>query len=1156
MTTDISEAGLEATIVRQMTAPEVGWVEGSPGDFDREFALDVEQLASFLEETQPDVAEATDIRGKGTTRQRFLARVQGEITARGIVDVLRNGIKHGPLSVDLFYGAPSTGNPDAIERYLANRFVVTRQLRYSRDETRRALDLALFVNGLPVATFELKNNLTKQTVEDAVEQYKLDRSPKEPIFGFGRCLAHFAVDEAEVRFCTKLAGGRSWFLPFNRGYKEGAGNPPNPEGLKTDYLWKRVLARDSLTEIIEKYAALLTIKDPKTGRKSARQIFPRYHQLDVVRKLLADVAERGPGHRYLIQHSAGSGKSNSIAWLAHGLIELEEDGASAFDSVIVITDRQILDRQIEATIKQFAQVGATIGHAQSGEDLRKFIESGKRIIISTVQKFPVLLDDIGSIHANRSFAILIDEAHSSQGGKTAKAVSQALSGVANLQEEETYEDKINRVIESRKMLSNASYFAFTATPKNKTLELFGEPYQEEGRTKHRAFHNYTMKQAIEERFIVDVLANYTTVASYYRLIATIDEDPLFDSRRASRKLRAYVEGNEHAIAVKAQIIADHFHDEVLGPRKVGGRARGMIVTGDIGRTVEYFHAIKSYLRERGSSIEPIIAFSGDHEYGGRRVTEAALNGFPSSQIEDRIQEDPYRLLVCADKFQTGYDEPLLHTMYVDKTLSGVQAVQTLSRLNRAHPDKYDAFVLDFVNDSAVIAKSFAPYYRTTILSEETDPNKLHDLRTSLFRAEVFGDAEVQEVSRLFLEAAPREQLDFTLDTCVAGYNEKLDEDEQVEFKGNAKAFVRSYGFLGAILPYGNPRWEELSIFLNLLIPKLPAPREEDLARGILEAIDMDSYRAEKRETIAIALAEEDVEIDPAPPPASGGRPEPELDRLSSIIKTFNDLFGDIEWRDRDRVFRDVADLPAKVASDPAYRNAMANSDRQNARIEHDQALGRVVRGMLRDNTEFFKLFSDNPEFRRWITDMSFSESYRPEPDEAYDLGERIEGIEVRLRGLIAGALEGDVERLPQHVRDRTADRLQGALKKQPGSDRAYLRTMPGLLEYSDLRELQDTISNKSLWPSFEPNFASREMLARRFDQLAELRNAIRHSRTISDVTRKDGEAAIGWFEDILAAAWPSKQTSMEEVWKLTNAAPMSQEEFDRHFGSLPTDDEE
>lgn len=974
MTTDTSESGLETLIVRDLA--ERGWIEGAPADYDREFAVDLEQLATFLESTQPDTAEQVDIRNDGPTRRRFLSRLQGEITKRGIVDVLRNGIQTGPSDVTLFYGSPSPGNTQAQELHAQNRWIVTPQLRYSNDETQLALDLALFLNGLPVATFELKNSLTKQTVEDAVEQYRRDRNPRELIFGLGRTLAHFAVDDSSVRFCTDLKGKSSWFLPFDRGFRDGAGNPPNPDGVKTDYLWKRILSPGSLTEIIEDFAALITTKDPETGRKSSVQLFPRYHQLDVVRMLLADAGEHGAGRRYLIQHSAGSGKSNSIAWLAHGLVELEADGEPAFDSVIVITDRRILDRQIDATVKQFAQVSATVGHAQHSGDLRKFVESGKKIIISTIQKFPVILDEIGTEHAGRRFAIVIDEAHSSQGGETAKKMSQALSGTQG-GDEETYEDQINRVIEARKLLPNASYFAFTATPKNKTLELFGEAYAGEGgQTRHRPFHSYTMKQAIQEGFIVDVLASYTPVPSFYKLMRTVEDDPLFDVKKASGKLRRFVEDDDHAIRTKAEIMVDHFHDQVFSTRKIDGEARAMVVTGSIRRALDLFHAIKAYLAERGSPVKAIVAFSGEHDYKGSRVSETSLNGFPSNQIPEKVREEPYRLLVCADKFQTGYDEPLLHTMYVDKPLAGVQAVQTLSRLNRAHPAKHDTFVLDFANNAETVEAAFGDYYRTTLLSEETDPDKLHDLSASLYEAEVFLESDVRDLVARFLAGADVSELHPILDACVASYNSKLEEDEQVEFKGGAKAFVRTYGFLGQILPWSNPRWEELAIFLNLLIPKLPAPKEEDLARGILETIDIDSYRAEKLESRQIKLPDEDAEIEPIPAVGVGKKPEPELDRLSKIIATFNDMWGDIEWRDHDRVKRILTEeLPAKVAADPAYRNAMANSDAQNARVEHDHALRRAMQSVLADDTQLFKQFSDNDDFRRWLTETIFTETY-------------------------------------------------------------------------------------------------------------------------------------------------------------------------------------
>ena len=994
MTTDTSERGLERLICTALTGhpcdppreghvAEVprgeggtGWIGGNPQDYDREFCVDRVQLAGFLKATQPEVAESLALDEGGPTRRKFLARLQGEVSKRGVVDVLRNGVKDGPHHVELFYGTPSPGNPAAAERYAQNRFSVTRQLRYSRDETQRALDIGLFINGLPIATFELKNSLTKQTVEDAVEQYKRDRDPREKLFEFGRCVAHFAVDEHEVRFCTHLKGKASWFLPFNQGWNDGAGNPPNPDGLKTEYFWTRIITRDGLTNILENYAQVVETKDEKTGKKRKEQIWPRYHQLDVVRRLLADTHQYGAGKRYLIQHSAGSGKSNSIAWLAHQLIGLRKDDAGVFDSIIVVTDRRILDKQIRDTIKQFAQVGATVGHADRSGDLRKFIESGKKIIISTVQKFPFILDEIGNEQRGRRFAIIIDEAHSSQGGKTSAAVSMALSEAGAEEDDETTEDTINRIMAARRLLPNASYFAFTATPKNKTLEIFGEAYDAAGQTRHHPFHSYTMKQAIQEGFILDVLRYYTPVASYYKLIKKVEGDPEFDTKRARKKLRRYVESHEHAIQIKAEIMVDHFHEQVLALNKLGGQARAMVVTGGIERAIQYYHAIRKYLLERKSPYQAIVAFSGEHEYGGAQVSETSLNGFPSNRIADKIQQDPYRFLICADKFQTGYDEPLLHTMYVDKILAGIKAVQTLSRLNRAHPKKHDVFVLDFMNAADTIQEAFADYYRTTILSEETDPNTLHDLKAALDNYQVYADTEIERLVTLYLDGADRDRLDPILDACVAIYKEQLDEDGQVAFKGKAKAFMRTYGFLASILPYTNAEWEKLSIFLNFLVPKLPAPVEEDLSKGILESIDMDSYRVEKKAAIHVQLADEDAEIEPVPTSGGGSRPEPELDRLSNILKTFNDQFGNIPWEDQDRVRRLITkEIPARVAEDTAYRNARENSDRQNARIEHDEALRRVMTAVLNDDMQLFKEFMDNESFRRGMTDVVFGLTY-------------------------------------------------------------------------------------------------------------------------------------------------------------------------------------
>ena len=877
----------------------------------------------------------------------------------------------------MFYGTPSPGNEKAAALYGMNRFSVTRQLHYSLDKTQLSLDLCLFVNGLPVATFELKNRLTKQTADDAVEQYKRDRHPSEKLFELGRCLVHFAVDDHEVKFCTHLRGKASWFLPFNRGWDDGAGNPPNPDGLKTDYLWNRILTSDGLVDIIENYAQFVETKDDKTGRKRREQIWPRYHQLDVVRRLLADASERGVGPKYLIQHSAGSGKSNSIAWLVHQLIGLENSGGSIFDSVIVVTDRRVLDKQIRDTVKQFAQVSSVVGHASSSSRLRELLQEGKRIIITTVQKFPYILDAIGNEHRNRKFALVIDEAHSSQGGRASASVSMALGEAGAEEETETTEDKVNRLMESKKLLPNASYFAFTATPKNKTLEIFGTPVPADGATKHVPFHSYTMKQAIQEGFIIDVLKHYTPVDSYYRLIKKVAGDPEFDIKRAGKKLRRYVENHDHAIRLKAEIMVDHFHEQVAGLQKIRGQARAMVVTSSVQRAISYYDAIRAYLTERKSPHRAVVAFSGEHEHGGAKVTEASLNGFSSNLITDKIQEDPFRFLVCADKFQTGYDEPLMHTMYVDKPLSGIKAVQTLSRLNRAHPKKHDAFVLDFVNDADIIQAAFASYYRTTILAEETDPDRLHDLKATLDGYQIYSPAQVDELVDRYLSGADRDQLDPILDACVSIYREELDEDGQVDFKGRSKAFLRAYGFLAAILPYTNAEWEKLSIFLNFLVPKLPAPAEDDLSKGILEAIDMDSYRVEKQAVQDLQLPDEDAEIGPVPTEGGGQRPEPEMDRLSNIIKDFNERFGNIEWKDRDKIEKVISEeLPFKVASDRAYQNAMANSDEQNARIEHDKALERAMTDLLADHTELFKQFSDNESFSRWLSEKIFDFTYR------------------------------------------------------------------------------------------------------------------------------------------------------------------------------------
>ena len=975
--TDKTEKGFETLIVNWLV-DQNGYQQGTNEDYNKEYAIDETRLFRFLNDTQPKEMAKLGVNQSDQKKRQFLNRLSGEITRRGIIDVLRNGIKAYPADLILFYFTPTENNEQAKRLFDKNIFSVTRQLRYAIDASKLALDLCLFINGLPVITIELKNHFTGQTTADAVEQYKKDRNPRELLFSFKRCIVHFAVDDQTIQFCTKLCGKASWFLPFNKGYRDGAGNPPNPEGIMTDYLWKDILTKTKLSRIIENYVQVVVEENPETRKKSVKQIWPRYHQLDCVEKLLADVRQYGVGKRYLIQHSAGSGKSNSIAWLAHQLIGLERDGRPMIDSVIVVTDRRILDKQIRDTIKQFMQVKNTVVWAQHSGDLKKAIQDGKRIIVTTVEKFPYISQEIGQEHINHTFAIIIDEAHSGQSGRNAANMNLALSGLASDSELDN-EDKINAMVEGRKLVKTASYFAFTATPKNKTEEVFGTPYEEDGQIKHRPFHVYTMKQAIQEGFILDVLKNYVTIDSWYKIAKKVEDDPMFDKKRAQKKLRSFVEGNPDVIAKKAAMMVDHFHEQIIARKKLGGQSRAMVVTASIPRCIETYYAITKCLADRHSPYKAIIAFSGECSYHGQEppLTSAAMNGFPDAKIPQEFKKDPYRLLVVADMFQTGFDEPLLQTMYVDKPLSDIAAVQTLSRLNRAAPGKDEVYVLDFANKAETIEKAFSRFYRTTILSGETDPNKLYDLISLMEGYQVYDHSDVEKVVDLFLSGGERDRLDPLLDSCVVLYDQ-LETEDQIQFKSAAKAFVRTYGFLGAILPYGNAAWEKLSIFLNLLIPKLPSPQTDDLSEGILAAVDLDSYRNEAREAVAIRLEDEDAEIAPVPTGKVGHIVEPEMDPLSHIISEFNDMFGNIQWNDADNVQRQLLQIPAMVSRNEKYRNAMKNSDEQEARTESERALQQVIFSIMADNMELFKQFQDNPSFKKWLTDMVFNLTYNKE----------------------------------------------------------------------------------------------------------------------------------------------------------------------------------
>ncbi|MBD2565242.1 MULTISPECIES: type I restriction endonuclease subunit R [Nostoc] len=981
-TTDTSEKGLEALIGKSLLT-EAGYIKSLSGDYDRNYCLDKTQLLLFLRKTQPTQVTRLETSYGKRFEEKLFQRICDQIKTRGIVDVIRNGIKAGEVSLTLYYKLPSSQlNPQAIQRYNENIFSVTRQLYFSNDHKKRSLDMGIFINGLPLITFELKNNLTTQNVQDAIKQYKTDRDPKEPLFNFARCLVHFAVDDELVYMTTELKGQQTVFLPFNKGQKsephllfpDSTGNPINPNGLKTDYLWKEIFSKTSLSNIIEKYAQLVEEKD-EAKQKKRKLIFPRYHQLDLVRKLLADAKINGVGQHYLVQHSAGSGKSNSISWLSHQLVELTDtnDTNSIFDSIIVVTDRQVLDRQIRDNIKQFAQVkGVVEAITEGSKQLKEALEEGKKIIITTVFKFAYVVREIQSL-SNKKFAIVIDEAHSSQSGSSAAKMSAALNKEAG-EDEETTEDKILRIIEEQKLSPNASYFAFTATPKNKTLEAFG--VQNPADDKYYPFHNYSMKQAIEEEFILDVLENYTTFTSYCKLHKKIEYDPQFDTKRAKKKLKQYVEGHPHAIRKKAEIMIDHFMQDVIGQLKINGQAKAMVVTNGIVSAIRYKLAFDAYLQEINAPYKTIVAFTGSKEVDGKKEDESSMNGFPGNDIPKNFKKTEYRFLIVADKYQTGFDEPLLHTMYVDKTLADIKAVQTLSRLNRAYkPDKKDTFILDFVNSADAIKEAFDPFYKTTILSEETDIDRLNDLQDALDGFQVYSEEQVNELMTRFINGAERDQLDPILNECKQNFINELDEEQQIDFKKKGKSFVRNYQFLVQINPFRNPYWESLKTFLKFLLAKLPNLNDTDLSKGILESVDIDSYRIERQTTLAIQL-EGGSEIAPTPPDAPGGRYEAQLDVLSNIIQDFNDRFGNIQWTEKDKVRRFLfEELPAEVSKDEEYQNAKKYSDRQNARITFEKKLVDKFQEFIFDHTEAYRKFTEDPEFKVWLANTLFDNDY-------------------------------------------------------------------------------------------------------------------------------------------------------------------------------------
>lgn len=967
--TNYKEKDLEAFIEGYLLSHS--YIKREDSDYGKALCLDSKMLYEFICSTQREEVEKFSKYAsymKKDCKSELLKAISTYIAKNGILKSIQSKIRIGNAEFTLVYSKPSTDfNPTALENYASNTLSLIRQLHYS-SRNNNSLDMVLFLNGIPIITIELKNPFTGQNVYHAIEQYKRDRDPSEPLFD--RCIVHFALDSDLAYMTTKLEREKTFFYPFNRGLnngsgaigcKSGAGNPPS-EGIKTAYLWERIFSKDTLIPLVQEFVQEV----------DGKIIFPRYHQFDVVEKLLEDVRERGVGGRYLIQHSAGSGKSNSISWLSHALVGLHrvrEDGELelAFDSVIVVTDRKVLDSQIQENIKRFSHIKGIVEPITEGsKQLRKSLEEGKKIIISTIQKFPYILDDITQVRGKR-FAIIIDEAHSSQSGTSAQKLGEVIRD-----REESTEDELIEIIKNKKLQPNASYFAFTATPKPKTLEMFGTPYEIDGVQKFIPFHLYSMKQAIEEGFIHDVLRGYSTYKSYYKIISTTTDNPVFDKKKAKIKIKRYVESNANTIAKKAEIMIDHFYANIY--KKIGGKAKAMVVTSSRENAVKYFFAFREYLKSKFPSYRALVAFSGEVVIDGESYSESGLNGISEGGLKEEFKKDEYRFLIVAEKYQTGFDQPLLHTMYVDKRLSGVSAVQTLSRLNRTCKNKEDTCVLDFANTHEEIGESFSTFYEQTFLGEPTDIEKIYELKNNLFGYEVFYQEEVDAFAQMILRRERENIIHSNLDVMVARYNELENDDVKLEFYNKAKTYLKDYSFLAQILPFEDVELEKTYILLKKLITKLMPPRAEDLAKGILDNVDFESYRVQLDKTLDIAL-EGEGELKPSQADGTSRMPEPELEGIMEIIREFNERYGLEEWRDEDNIRGGITQVQEIVDHDERLIKIAQNSDEQNTRIEFEEALMKSMVAIVDAHYALYNKFNNDENFKHRFTQAMFEEWY-------------------------------------------------------------------------------------------------------------------------------------------------------------------------------------
>lgn len=984
-------AGTDNVEVQSPDASQYYW--GLPKDMSKELAIDERRLWSFLESTQADVLKEY----KGRDIRTVLPRqVFSEITNFGIIKVLREGVDVENIHIKLFFPKPSASDSrESHIKYGKNQFSITRQQTFSTLNPGLEIDMVLYLNGLPLFTFELKNPWTHQTARyNGQKQYKEERNPKAALLNYGRCLAHFTLDKDEVYFTTRLQGKETYFMPFNQGLPDGqgAGNPPSVDGsYKTSYMWKHILQKDTIADIVMNYVmfdygeAKTQKKVPHIMKNAKRLIFPRFHQLDVVTKLEDDVATVGVGKTYLIQHSAGSGKSNSLTWLAYkltGLCPASMDAVRAkaldehlFNSVIVVTDRRLLDRQITGNIKAFGQSEKIIAHADSSDELKKAIETEKRIIITTIQKFPYICDRIGDV-SDHNFAIIIDEAHSSQSGIAADKLNATVQKDADQDGGDT-DALLEKLMQDRKMSSNCSYFAFTATPKRETRERFGTLGVD---GKLHPFHLYSMKQAIEEGFILDVLVNYTTYRSYYELTKSIEDNPEFDKERAQKMLRRYVEREPKTIQTKAEVMLTHFDAKLFRTHKLKGQAKALVVTKDIECAIEYYKALCDIKERMKLPYNILIAFSGTKTIAGKEYSEALMNGFPDSKTADEFEKDENRILVVANKYITGFDQPKLCAMYVDKPLDGVLAVQCLSRLNRSAPElgklSESLFILDFYNTKDSIKESFDPFYTSSTLSEATDVNILHQLKTTLLTLGVFDMDDVNEFIDLYIHGAEADKFAPIIDRAADRFNNEIEWDEngKADFKMKCKQFVKIYSRVAAIMDYEVADWEKLFWFLRLLIPQLiVAGPNVDSIKDLLDSVDLNTYglrRTALNETIQLDPGE--TIVDPLKPTmvnASGGE-EAVKDFLDGIIAEFNEhWFKGWEATPEDQKEK-LVNITRAVAEDEDYKNlVIGNPDQQAVDSAMAVIIDRIIRQKRKGDMSLYREYQQNDAFKAGFRDL-------------------------------------------------------------------------------------------------------------------------------------------------------------------------------------------